>query len=134
MGEIAFELRSEYQGTTTDAAGNDVPRFGGGLLALTNESDFDLGAELERGGGVIVVDEMHHRLADLLRAHPALKATSVPTEPAAVASPYDGLTVKQLRERARERELDVSGLDRDALVDVLEASDQATATTGPQSA
>lgn len=124
--KVAFELRADYQGTTTveheDGSSEEVPTYGGGLLAV-GDGDFNVGEALEEGDGVIVVYEHDQRLVDLLETYPPLKRTSVPAGVDAI-NPYARKTVDDLRTTASLRDIEGAGsLSRARLESVLLAHD-----------
>lgn len=95
MTQVAYALRADYQDT-----------FQGGVIHV-GDRDFDVAAELEKGGGYIVVDTAEWGVGALvaaLDANAALKRTAV--RPAAEAvqdaeaervdDELDGLTKEQL--------------------------------------
>lgn len=140
MDKTAFELRSDYAGTVdqVDEEGSDpteVPLFQGGVVALDGRH-FDVGEELEKGDGRIVVPSANQGLVDLLRAYPALKEVPVGDDDATVVA-YELQSTAQLRDELRRRNLKLGG-SKDELVARLTAQDEAiaagdleTATTNP---
>lgn len=121
---IAYGLRAEYEGTA-NLDGQDVPVFGGGLLALDGGESLDVAEALRAGDGRIVVDDTDAALILRLDAYPALKRVaaegSVPT-----VGRYDRSSVSDLRAELRLRDLPAGG-SRDELVARLEAADHPTA-------
>lgn len=125
---IAYELRSEYSGTVEqerDGQTIEVPIYQGGLLAV-GDGDFNVGEELERGGGTIVIRARDQILADLLNAYPPLKQVSAPDAPAAIVSPYERRQTDDLRIAASLRDIDGhASAGRDTLIAALEVHDAA---------
>lgn len=99
----AFALRSDYEGTV-EQDGEQVPKFGGGLLAV-GDGDFDVAEELLKGDGTIVVPVTDQRLLDLLDQYPALKGVTVPAGATATVSPYERRTADEVRMLAGLRDI-----------------------------
>ena len=121
----AYGLRAEYQPTD-----DGEPRFGGGQLARSDGSTFDLAEALEEGDGVIVVSGADHNLTTLLDSHPALKRIGVPDGASPTTTPYEARNVPTLREDLRTRDLSTYG-PRAVLIDRLEADDARIAGRAP---
>lgn len=122
MDLIAFALRAEYDGTV-EQDGEQVPKFGGGVL-FVGDGDIHIRDELEAGGGVITCRASDSALVALLDAYPALKRAT--TNPAHVISPYARRETEALRFDADLRGLRQAGsLSRARLVKALEAHDAA---------
>lgn len=132
MSTIAYRLRADYDGTV-EQDGIEVPIFTGGLIAA-GDRDVDVRVELDAGAGTIVVAETDSALVEALDSYPALKRVGAPDD-ATPVDPYAGLTVVQLRDEVRLRELTVpAGAKRGELVDALLADDQgADITPDPDS-
>lgn len=73
MGFLAFTLTDEYAGTQDDG----TPIFGGGQIAKIDGTTFDIGAEIEDGDGILVIED-NDPVADQLRALPSLRECEVP--------------------------------------------------------
>ena len=113
---IAFALTDEYAGNVTveedgETVDTDTPVFQGALLA-SDRGDFDVAAELAKGGGVIVLElqPVNGTLIDLLDALPCLERVDAPDAP-----PEDKRTVPELREALAERDLPTDGKRADLL-------------------
>lgn len=137
MDLIAFALTADYEGTVTieleDGSTEDVPKFGGGLLA-SSVGDIDVGKLLEEGDGAIVLDASAHGPAvELLRHYPALEEVDVPSGAKAIAleepeAGYGANFVPQLREIAADRGIDgAAGAKKGDLVAALEEYDRRAA-------
>lgn len=131
MGTVAYELREDFAGTTTvydteedREAGNgrEVDVYQGGSFALQDGSTFDVKGKLEEGDGVIVVDDAHAHLIDVLDARPELKRAKAP-EGQAPISGYGHRTAADLRQELASRGLATGG-NKDALIERLEANDR----------
>jgi hypothetical protein len=127
MDAVAFALRAEFAGTETvhnsDGSTETVPKFGGGLLAITG-GDFNVADELEAGGGTIVVRADDQQLIDLLEVYPPLKQVPVPDK-ARPVSKYNRQPLDSLRDQASLRDISGAGsLSKDKLVRALEAQDR----------
>lgn len=130
MGNVAYELREDFAGTTTvydeeGSEGREEPVFQGGSFALLDGSTFDVGAKLEEGGGYIVVDDSQAFLVDVLDGYPALKRTTAPAGAEAISG-YEHRNKAELKQLAATRGLATGGT-KDELVERLEANDQAVA-------
>lgn len=105
MDLTAYALTADYTGDVevvlADGTPETRPKFGGGLLAV-GDGDFDVAAELDAGGGTIVVYSHDVRLVALLDAYPALKRVTPPPGPK-VVNPYARRDVETLRHLARIR-------------------------------
>lgn len=86
MTLIAYALTADYQGTVA-IDGADVPKFGGGVLAV-GDGDFHVRDTLDAGDGFIVVSEHDQTLIDLLDAYPAVMRVDPPAGAEAI-SPYE---------------------------------------------
>lgn len=132
MGSIAFALSEEYAGTIEvfdtvedHEAGNgrEVPVFQGGNFARPDGTTFDVGAELEEGDGIIVVDDRDQVVVESLKLYPALKQVPVPEDREALTE-YDGASRAALRAEAKWRGLAGSGT-KEELAERLKANDAA---------
>jgi hypothetical protein len=121
----AYGLRAEYQPTD-----DGEPRFGGGQLARSDGTTFDLAEALEEGDGTIVVSGADHNLTTLLDSHPALKRIGVPDGASPTTTPYEARNVPTLREDLRTRDLSTQGRREDLIVR-LEADDARIAGRAP---
>lgn len=127
MDAVAFALRAEFEGTETvqhpDGSTEAVPKYGGGLLAVSG-GDFNVAEELEAGGGTIVVQTGDQQLVDVLSVYPPLKQVPVP-EKAKPVSKYDRQPLESLREQASLRDIaGAASLSKAKLVRALEAQDR----------
>lgn len=125
---IAFALRAEFEGTTEVAADDgsttEVPKFGGGVLAVDN-SDFHVRDQLDAGGGTIVLWRDDYQLVGLLGEYPPLKEIPVP-DGAAPLSKYDRRSLEDLRQIASLRDIaGAASLSHAAAVAALDAFDAA---------
>lgn len=107
MNSIAYGLRAEYDGTV-ELDGEPVPRYLGGLLAVTGADDFDVRAALDAGDGTIVVDETNAALIRVLDEQPALKRVDPPAGTTALGLAAT-MSTKALREELRSLSLPVGG-------------------------
>lgn len=122
MEATAFALRKEYE-----------DNFDGGVLAVDG-ADFDVAAELERGGGVIVVDAMNAALTYRLRIYPFLKELASVPEGADPYNPYAHQSKTALVELAQRRGIDkATSLNKQDLAGALLAQDVAV-SSGDQAA
>lgn len=128
MGSIAFALRREYQGTTTQVEEDgadpvEVPVFTGGLIAVADDRDLNVGEELEAGDGLVVVDEHDTAALIALDAYPALKRVDAPDD-AAITGGYDERKATELRAELERRGITGAGQASKAdAVTALEALD-----------
>jgi hypothetical protein len=132
MGNIAFELRKEYAGTTEvqPSADSDrtetVDKFTGATVAVPPDGEsFDVKKALEEGNGTIVVDEGNVQLADTLRTIAALKEVAADADADAITG-YEGLSSAALKDELDRRGLDSSG-NKQERRERLEAADAALA-------
>lgn len=89
MDLIAYALRPDLPG-----------EFTGGVLAIDG-ADFHTRDELNRGAGTICIWSSDTRLSALLDALPVLeRLDEPPAEPKAIITPFERLTIEQLREAA----------------------------------
>lgn len=121
--QIAFELRSDFQGTVTLPDETEVPKFSGGVLAI-GPSSIDVAELLQAGGGTIVVETAQQPLVALLEAYPPLKQCPVPDGVAAVQL-YELWSRAALNEEAHRRGLQgYTRLSSDELARVLQEQDR----------
>lgn len=111
MDTVSYTLKAEEQDS-----------FLGGLIRAGDDRELDLADALQAGDGVITVDLTDYQLVNALDAVEALKRVSPDGEPEVTVGKYDGVTVPELREQLRNRELPTGG-NRDELVERLEADD-----------
>lgn len=125
---VAYELRSEYAGTTIvyDTVedkeadkGREVPVFQGGTVALSDGSTFNVGDRLAENDGLIVVEESNTFLTDVLNAYGPLKRVPVP-EGASPNADLGDLSKTALKQRAAAAGLKTGGTKQE-LVERLEA-------------
>lgn len=124
MTLIAYALTADYQGTV-DIDGAEVPKFGGGVLAV-GDGDFHVRDTLDAGDGFIVVSENDQTLIDLLDAYPAVMRVDPPTGASAISA-YERRSDDALAHLASLRGL-ISPEGRDlanraALIGLLESDD-----------
>jgi len=129
MQTVAYALREAYAGTVQqleDGQPVEVPVYLGGLLAVDDERDIDVRAELDAGDGTIVVDETDLELVRILDEYPPLKRVAAPADAAPTSSKYEAVKAPDLRDELRRRELDATGT-KPELIARLEAHDAAVA-------
>jgi hypothetical protein len=130
---VAFALRAEYEGTTTqtiDGENRQVPVFSGGLVAA-GDRDVDIAELLDDGDGQIVVAESDVALLLALDQYPALKRVGADDE-AAPVNPYLAKSISDLRAEAKRRDLEVpAAIKKPALAEALLEHDRELAAGGP---
>lgn len=126
MSSIAYELREEYQGTVPQTVGDEefeVDVFQGGVIAA-GERDIDVKAELDAGGGRIVVSEDEVLAVNALDAYPALKRIGYVDDAGEAVNPYELVKATDLKADANARGLEGAGSARkDDLVVALTEHD-----------
>lgn len=137
MTVTAFELRSEYQGQTEpnkETGEEPRPKFDPDTQLAVAGVPFEVGKELQKGRGKIVVRESDQQLVELLRTYAPLKETSAPKN-AKPISRYERLPTDQIRHEASVRDVDGAGsLSREDLIGRLEAQDDALEQQDPAAA
>lgn len=127
MDLIAYALREEFTGTV-EQDGETVPVFTGGVIRA-GDTDIDVRAELDAGGGVIVVDERAAGSVVHLDEYPPLKRVKAPKDAKPTGSftdagPYAERTVDELRNDLRTRGIAGAGnAKREDLLDALNEHD-----------
>lgn len=120
----SFALRADYEGSV-EVDGEPRPIFQGGLLAVGDNSDFDVAEALKDGDGVITIHRSDTILEALLDAYPALKDVTVPDAPAAIVSPYARRQLDDIRQLASIRDIEHAGsASKEHLVEALELQDR----------
>lgn len=119
---IAYALNREHDGTVTHEDGTEGPLFLGGVIAVDDNRELNIGELLNAGDGTIVVEAEDANAVRVLDEYPALKRTAAPADATPDVGRYDGLTVPDLKRELSARDLPLSGARGD-LVARLEESD-----------
>jgi hypothetical protein len=138
---VAYALRADFEGTVSQAVTElddegklvetgevvEVDKFLGGLINA-GDRELDVKAELEEGGGRIVVLASDTGAIDALNAFPALKRVGSEEGEEAVLVPYPNRNRDALRDEATSRGIEgAGGANKDPLVYALEEHDLRTA-------
>lgn len=108
MSTIAFALRADY-----------ATNYTGGVIAVGYDRTLDIKAEIETGGGQIVVPDNDPSLLLALDGYPALKRVTAGDSDVTVDDRYEAMSVSDLRAEAKSLGVEKTGTSRDSLLAAL---------------